>query len=206
MPICPGDPGYPAKPSYAIFASGDILSNATDAAHTLGVSIAFILCQWYQEWGIPINNPAFQTSIFSQCTQGSCGAFPIFCSLSDGKNAYVAQINYSYKGGADPYTNVFGDPVDIWASYNWGFRGEQTATCKDDSGGYYSVTSQHFYGAIESAGSGTTGTYAANEAIGASPWNAGHYYRYSYGDTYPGRRLNVILNDSGWAPQYCYVP
>ena len=199
MPSCSG-----TKPNYAGFVS-DYLSYATTAASQLGVSIAFILCQWYQEWGLPANNPAWQL----WCPEkyyppyGWCGSFPMFDTKDEGTDAYVMQMRYYCD---DSKQNVFGDTVNVWPSYNWGFRGGQTANCKDESGSTVPVTSQHFYGAIETGGNGTTGTYAANEAIGASPWSAGHYFRYSYGDTYPGRRLNVILNNSGWAPQYCYIP
>ncbi|TEB07699.1 hypothetical protein Psch_01254 [Pelotomaculum schinkii] len=199
MPSCSG-----TKPNYAGFVS-DYLSYATTAASELGVSIAFILCQWYQEWGLPANNPAWQGSTMGYTTCGSCGSFPMFCSLSDGTGAYIAQMGY-YNDNSS-WTNVFGNPVSVYNSYNWGFNGGQTAyNVSTDDGYYVTATSQHFYGALESGGNGTTGTYAANEAIGASPWNYGHYMSYTSGDTYPGRRLNVILNNSGWAPTYCYVP
>jgi len=127
----------------------------------------------------------------------------MFNTLDDGTDAYVMQMNYYCDNVS--HTNVFGDKVSVYASYNWGFRGGQTASNVPTDDGYnVNVTSQHFYGALESNGNGTLGTYAANEAIGASPWDGGHYMLHT--DTYPGRQLNLILNDSGWAPQYCYVP
>jgi len=200
MPSCSG-----TKPAtYADFAN-QYLSYATTAAQRLQLPIAFVLCQWWKEWGIPANNPAWQ----KWCPEkydppyGWCGSFPMFYTLDDGTDAYVLQMEYYCDDVSHP--NVFGQTVNVRASYNWGFGGGYVANnVYTDDGYYVTVTSQHFYGALESSGNGTSGTYAANEAIGASPWDGGHYMLHT--DTYPGRQLNLILNDSGWAPQYCYVP
>lgn len=189
------------KPNYTNFASS-YKSYAINAAKQLRLPVAFVLCHWYQEWGIPANNPAWQTWKAGLTPYGWCGDFPMFKTLDDGVTAYVKQMNF-YNDNAS-HKNVFGDAVSISNSYNWGFRGGQKATIPTDDGSKVAVTSEPFNGAAQSGGSGKTGTYAANEAIGASPWDYGHYMLKS--DTYPGRRLNVILNNSGWASDYCYVP
>jgi hypothetical protein len=185
--VCPGQSGYPSKPSYSDFYDRYV-SYADEAAYEIGVSTAVILCQWFQEWGIPINNPAFQTSTFGQDTIGSCGSFPVFATLYDGTIAYYSQINKRYNGGTGAFTNIFGQKVDISGAYENGFTGGLKASNvkTDDGKTLPSVTSQAF----------SAGEYAANEMMGSSPWDAGHYMTSS--DSYPGRKLNVILNNSGW--------
>jgi hypothetical protein len=199
--ICPGSTGYPSKPSQTAFATS-YGTNASTAATSIGVSVAFVLCQWFQEWGIPINNPAFQTSTFSHPTNPSpsaCGSFPIFATLADGVGAYTDQIKYSYCGGVNAHANIFGDPTNVSDAYLNGFPASKTHSAVPcDGGGTANVTSVHFAGQGTVGGNKTTGTYAANEMIGASPWDAGHYM--SSSDTYTGYKLNVILNgDLAWA-------
>lgn len=190
MPSCSD-----TKPNYSEFTN-TYLPYVSPAAHALGLPAALVLCHWYKEWGLPAYNPAWQTYVPSGMqTCGSCGQFPMFCSLDDGTQAYIAQMNY-YNNGS--HTDVFGQAVKLSVYFNDGFTGELHASnVQTDDGRYVNVTSQHF------VGGGLSGTYAANEGLGASPWDAGHYMNST--DTYTGRQLNVILNDAGWQG-YCYVP
>ncbi|SIR50387.1 hypothetical protein SAMN05880570_4026 [Paenibacillus sp. RU4T] len=199
--VCPSSSSYPTKPSASTFGT-TYKSYAQTAAASIGVSTAFVLCQWFQEWGIPINNPAFQASQFGHDLNASpdkCGSFFVFATLDDGVAAYADQINYSYNGGSHAWTNVFGNPVDVKNAYLNGFPGSLTATNVHTDNGYnVSVTSTHFGGKNDSGGSVSTGTFAANEMMGSSPWDGGHYMDNT--DSYPGRKLNVIFNsNSTWA-------
>ncbi len=194
--ICPDQPGYPSKPPYSNFAN-TYLTKAQTASRSLGLPIALILCHWYLEWGIPANNPAWQSSIMGQCSQSKCSnGFPTFCSLDDGVQAYIDQMQYYNSGQGQ--VDVFGQAVKLSAYYNSGFTGGLHASnVMTDSGTTVNVTSQGFSG-----GGGLSGTYAANEGLGASGWDGGHYMFNT--DTYPGRQLNVLLNNAGWS-NYCYV-
>lgn len=135
---------------------------------------------------------------------GTCGNFPIFATLEDGADVYMRLINNRYNGGSIAWQTVFNQPTNVKGAYENGFPGGLVAYgVATDDGNSVTVTSEPF-----SPGSILTGTYAANEMIGSSPWNAGHYMRSGspYYDTYPGRRLNVLLNNSGWAPKEELLP
>ncbi len=47
------------------------------------------------------------------------------------------------------------------------------------------------------------GACAVMEAMGASPWDAGHYMQST--DTEPGHKLIVIAQDSGWLDNYSAI-
>ncbi|UFJ62242.1 hypothetical protein [Brevibacillus sedimenti] len=189
MTVCPGQKGYPKKPNYSDFYDR-YASYAEEAANQIGIPTEVVLCQWFQEWGIPINNPAFQTSTMGRTTEKnkSCGSFPIFASLTEGTIAYYEQIKKRYNGGKDAYDNIFGEKTNLRGAYENGFKGGLKASNvkTDDGKTLKSVTSQNF----------SPGAYAVNEMLGSSKWNAGHYMLST--DSYPGRRLNIILNNSGW--------
>ncbi|RUS46737.1 hypothetical protein [Cohnella sp. AR92] len=197
--VCPSSSSYPAKPSYNDFWNS-YHSLAGDLVPWIGTSISFILVHWFSEWGIPINNPAFQTSTEGYASsQGKCGNFPIFDTLQDGAYAYKELMERRYVLPATAYSNIFGDKNNVNDAYMNGFASGKTATnVLTDSGTYKSsVSSVQFKGRLESGGTITSGTYAANEALGASAWNAGHYMLST--DTYPGAKLNRVLDSSGWA-------
>lgn len=196
--VCPSSSSYPTKPNYNDFWNS-YYSYAANVTPFIGTSKSFILVHWFQEWGIPINNPAFQTSTEGQSTQGTCGSFPVFNSLSDGAYAYKELMVRRYVSSSTAYSNIFGEQNNLNLAYLYGFAGGKTASnVKTDEGGTIgTVTSVKFGGRLETGGSVLTGTYAANEAIGASGWDVGHYMLNS--DTYPGQKLNRVLNSSGWA-------
>lgn len=185
--VCPSNSKYPKKPDYDTFAK-KYSEYASAAAEQIGISTAVVLTQWYQEWGIPINNPGFQGGSIGEPV-GKCGTFPVYATLDDGVEAYCKQINKRYVGGKDAFNDIFGNKTIIKAAYEDGFKGGLKAfNVQTDDNKKVNVVSERFVG----------GNYACNEALGASPWNAGHYMRASKGDTYPGRRLNALLNDAGW--------
>jgi hypothetical protein len=195
MPSCTG-----TKPSYSGFVNS-YLSYAKTASQSLGLPIAFVLCHWYQEWGIPANNPAWQTSLEGYTPVGYCGDFPMFQTLDDGVQAYIDQMqNYNSGNGQ---VDVFGQAVKLSTYFNDGFTGglyasnvQTDTSCGSGCWVHVNVTSQVF------GGGSLSGTYAANEGLGASAWNSGHYMLDT--DAYTGHQLNVILNDAGWS-NYCYV-
>ncbi|PUA34709.1 hypothetical protein C8Z91_33050 [Paenibacillus elgii] len=196
--VCPGNAGYPSKPNYDTFWN-DYLYYANIIVPVLGVSRSFILGVWYQEWGIPINNPGFSKGTEGYTPQGYCGSFPVFQTLEDGANAFAALFSRRYNGQSTATKTIFQQTTNVSDAYYNGFPGGLKAyNVKNDDGAIVSsVISQAFAGSTQSGGSILTGTYAANEMFGASPWNEGHYMR--NGDSYPGQRLNAVLNSSGWA-------
>jgi len=195
-----------SKPSPSAFLS-DYNSYITDAADGTNLPYTAVATQWFQEWGIPHNNPANQGSTMGQCTSGTYGTFPIFCTLQDGVDAYIAQVNYSYNGGSNAFTSIYGQPVHWSYNYQWGFAGGQVATNKptDTSGCFQTSTSQAFFG-VSDIPSGASQQQIASyqrqaieavlEAMGASPWDYGHYW--SCGDSYAGSTLVSVAIDNGW--------
>mgnify|MGYP006976789523 CR=1 FL=1 len=194
--VCPSSPNYP-KPMLHDDFWNTYYDYAALITPFIGTSKSFVLCHWFQEWGIPINNPGFQTSTENKKTIGKCGSFPVFETLQDGVLAYKELMVRRYCGGDTAYTNIFGDKNNVTEAFYFGFPGGKTATnVQNDDGHTVNVTSEAFSGFLADR-SILSGTYAANEMIGSSYWNAGHYMRGA--DSYPGRRLNLILNQSGWA-------
>ena len=82
-----------------------------------------------------------------------------------------------YVNSSTAYNNIFGDKNNLNLAYLYGCDcGKNAYNVKTDEGGTIAtVTSIGFAGRLESGGSVQTGTYAANEALGASGWDAGHY-------------------------------
>lgn len=207
---CPNP--YPSNPGYSSFLN-DYGAYISTASSGTGIPESAIASQWYAEWGIPINNPANQISTFSQCTDGTCGSFPVFCSLEDGVQAYIDQVNYSYNGGSQAFSNIYGEPVNWSGAWENGFSGNHVASgIATDNGCSQISTSREWpgiadipYGASseevksyhEQAG------YAVMEAMGASPWDGGHYWL--CGQSYAGEQLTVIADDSGWYSSLDYV-
>jgi hypothetical protein len=203
---------YFGEPSYTTFWN-DYSSDISNAANGTNIPQSAIASQWYDEWGIPINNPANQGSSMGYCVSSYCGSFPYFCSLSDGVNAYIAQVNYSYNGGSNAWKDIFGNTVNWANAYNAGFPGGLTASSTETDGGcYVTAQSQQYYGMndVPNPPSPNQLTYyqeqgaqAAMEAMGASPWDAGHYM--NCGDTEPGVKLINVAIDSGWLSSYSYI-
>ncbi|PWI53047.1 hypothetical protein [Sulfoacidibacillus thermotolerans] len=203
---------YYGKPSYSTFWN-DYSSYISQAASGTNVPQSAIASQWYDEWGIPINNPANQTSSFGYCYGSTCGSFPYFCSLSDGVNAYIDQVNYSYNGGSNAWTDIFGQQVNWSGAYQNGYPGGLSKTSVETDGGcYVTANSVHYYGLGDTPNPPSSGqlayyreqgAQASMEAMGASPWDAGHYM--NCGESEPGIKLINIASNSGWLSSYSYV-
>lgn len=189
------------KPNYDNFWN-DYLYYANISVPALEVSRSFVLGIWYQEWGIPYNNPGNVLNEPGYNPVGKCGNFPAYETLEDGTGAFVQLFNRRYNGASTAYSNIFGQRNDVKGAYNKGFpAGLRATSVKTDDGDYINVTSVAFAGIENPGGTILTATYAANEMFGASNWNEGHYIRNRspYNDYYPGQRLNAVLNSSGWA-------
>ncbi|NOU99844.1 hypothetical protein [Paenibacillus planticolens] len=196
------------KPNYDNFWN-NYLYYANICVPALEVSRSFLLGVWYQEWGIPYNNPGNLIGTEGYTPAGYCGNFPAFDTLEDGAQAFVTLFNRRYNGESTSYSNIFGQLNNVKNAYNNGFTGGLTASSvKTDDGDYINVTSVAFGGKSQSGGTILTATYAANEMFGSTAWNAGHYIRNRspYNDYYPGQRLNAVLNSSGWAAKEALLP
>ncbi len=213
---CPSP--YPSEPDYATFLS-DYGSYISAASSGTGVPESAIASQWYQEWGIPINNPANQGNyseglgIFGQCVNGACGSLPIFCTLSDGVSAYIDQVNYSYNGGSNALPNIYNSPTNWAAAWENGFAGNLVATEIPTDNGCSQTSTSRAWPGVTDIPSGASeqeiqayheqAGYAVMEAMGASRWDAGHYWL--CGQEYAGEQLTVIAYDSGWYASLDYV-
>ncbi|MGB9680484.1 MAG: hypothetical protein ACPL3A_11010 [Thermoanaerobacteraceae bacterium] len=211
MATCPTSP----KPNYTTFVN-NYLSYAQTASRSLQLPVAAILAHWYQEWGMPIKNPTFQTWAPSGiCVSGYCGgstgnAFPIFCTLNDGVQAYIKQMNY-YNDGS--HIDIFGFPTKLSTFFNIGYKaGGKTATVKNDNGNTVIAQGVTHYGLNDIPEFPTPqqltyyehqALYSVLEALGASEWDAGYYF--SGTDIQPGQSLINIVINSGWQDLYNYI-
>lgn len=200
------------KPDYATFLN-DYLSYAQSAANATGIPVVTVLSQWYQEWGIPSNNPGnLINATEGYCSSGTCSnGVVLFCTLQDGVDAWIANIQNLYSGGE--LTDVFGLSVNVPEAYQAGFPGGKTAAnVLDDDGTSQTADSVEYTGTNSITSTSTEeeiiayrkdGSYATMEALGASPWDKGHYFL--QGQSMPGQELVNIANASGWIDTY-YEP
>ena len=207
---CP--PGL--QPSHATFMA-DYESYIATAASATNLPMSAIASQWFDEWGMPYNNPGNVTASKGFCTSGSCGGLPAFCTLEDGVQAYIANVNSLYQGGSGAELTIYNKPSHWTFNWQWGFEGGQIATkitTAANTNGQscsHTSTSQAFYG-VNDTPSGSSrqqiqayreqAAQAVMEAMGASRWAGGHYW--SCNDTYAGETLIHIAMDSGWLYSY----
>lgn len=197
------------RPDYTTFWS-DYESYISTASSGAGIPMSAIASQWYAEWGIPYNNPGNVSAAEGFCTEGTCGDMPYFCTLEDGVQAYIDTINTYYQGGSNAVETIYKKPAHWTYNWEWGFEGGQVATSvPTDDGCSQTSTSEGFYGVNDTPAGATKeqklayleqAAEAVMEAMGASPWDAGHYW--SCGDTYAGETLIGIAIDSGWLYSY----
>ena len=207
---CPSAP----KPDYATFMA-DYESYIATAASGTNLPISAIASQWFAEWGIPYNNPGNVTASEGFCTTGTCGTgkitLPMFCTLEDGVQAYITNVNNLYQGKSGSATTIYGKPSHWTFNWQWGFEGGQTSLKAEptDNGCSQVSTSQAFYGVSDTPSGATKqqiqayreqASEAVMEAMGASPWDGGHYW--FCGQSYAGQALINIAIDSGWLYSY----
>ena len=122
---CPSAP----KPDYATFMA-DYESYIATAASGTNLPISAIASQWFAEWGIPYNNPGNVTASEGFCTTGTCGTgkitLPMFCTLEDGVQAYITNVNNLYQGSGE--LTIYKKHAHWTFNWQWGFEGGQIAT------------------------------------------------------------------------------